>query len=405
MKNMSNPATSIAAFDQRRFFDKALSFGVAQGIISAEKLATIEADLAKGMVQIANYFGTAYLRPDLELSVIRMANLISLYLEDHAQGDLQIAAQSLQKNTLLSHSKNGADMLRRLHAMPRDTLLLKDGAASAEEQQSFLNEMSGEERISWPQYQADLARGQALKDKIELGFWLAKKLRLGNEDICDAEQLISSVMLLVLVPDAKIKLPSRKEFNLLIKAAKAKKTVYNPDRFELFFSDAPILIKRTAHAEMEHFLAHELPKIRSNSFNLESFFLDGGINEISDYDAAIAKNWQRLSQDGDNAVIATLFLLVATEQPVKSAMLKREAIAMVKALREKGLNSALVAEFIENHVPVEQREELTDFWENDLKEEAETALANKDPEFPDEYMERAFKYLLKNCSTTWKGRS
>ncbi|MGL4995045.1 MAG: hypothetical protein ACRC6G_02585, partial [Deefgea sp.] len=78
---------------------------------------------------------------------------------------------------------------------------------------------------------------------------------------------------------------------------------------------------------------------------------------------------------------------------------------MVKALREKGLNSALVAEFIENHVPVEQREELTDFWENDLKEEADTALANKDPEFPDEFMERAFKYLLKNCSTTWKGRS
>ena len=98
--NMSNTTTSIAAFDQRRFFDKALSFGVAQGIISAEKLATIEADLAKGMVQIANYFGTAYLRPDLELSVIRMTNLISLYLEDHAQGDLQIAAQSLQRNKI-----------------------------------------------------------------------------------------------------------------------------------------------------------------------------------------------------------------------------------------------------------------------------------------------------------------
>ncbi|MGL4995426.1 MAG: hypothetical protein ACRC6G_04565, partial [Deefgea sp.] len=373
MNTMSQTNTHIAAFDQRRFFDKALSFGVAQGIISTEKLSTIQADLAKGMVQIANYFGTAYLRPDLELSVIRMTNLISIYLEDHSQGDLQIAAQSLQKNTLLSHSKNGADMLRRLHAMPRDTLLLKDGPASLEEQQSFLNEMSGEERISWPQYQADLARGQALKDKIELGFWLAKKLRLSSEDICDAEQLICSVMLLIFAPDGKVKLPSRKEFNLLIKAAKAKKTVYNPDRFELFFNDAPIVIRRTAHAEMEHFLAHELPKIRSNSFNLESFFLDGGINEISDYDAEIAKNWHCISQDGDNAVIATLFLLVATEQPIKSAMLKREATSMVKALREKGLNSALVAEFIENHVPVEQREELTDFWENDLKEEADTA--------------------------------
>lgn len=402
---MSNSTTSLAAFDQRRFFDKALSFGVAQGIISADKLRTIEADLAKGMVQIANYFGTAYLRPDLELSVIRMTNLISLYLEDSAKGDLQTAAESLQKNTLLSHSKNGADMLRRLHAMPRDTLLLKDGAASAEEQQSFLNIMSGEARISWPQYQADLARGQALKDKIELGFWLAKKLRLGNEDICDAEQLINSVMLLILAPDGKLKLPNRKEFNALIKAVKPKKVSYNPARFELFFSDAPSAISRTAQAEMQLFLANELVKIRSNSFNLESFFLDGGINEISDYDAAIAKNWQRLSHDGDNAVIVTLFLLAATEQPIKSSMLKREAVAMVQALREKGLNSDLVAQFIEQNVPVEQREELTDLWENDLKEEAETALANKDPDYPDEYMERAFKYLLKNCSTTWKGRS
>lgn len=402
---MNTSNTTLAAFDQRRFFDKALTFGVAQSIISAEKLSSIETDLAKGMVQIANYFGTAYLRPDLELAVIRMTNLISLYLEDHAQGDLQIAAQSLQKNTLLSHSKQGADMLRRLHAMPRTTLLLKEGAASAEEQQSFLNEMSGDTQISWPQYQADLARGQALQNKIDLGFWLAKKLRLGSEEICDAEQLIASVMLLILAPDGKVKLPNRKEFNALIKDVKPKKTSYKPERFALFFGDAPAAIARTADAEMDAFLTHEWPKIRENRFNLETYFIDGGINEISDYDAAIAKNWQRLSQDGDNAVIATLFLLVATEQPVKSAMLKREAVAMVKALREKGLNSALVAEFIENHVPVEQREELNDFWENDLKEEAETALANKDPDFPDEYMERAFKYLLKNCSTTWKGRS
>ncbi|WP_051534867.1 hypothetical protein [Deefgea rivuli] len=402
---MNTSNTNLAAFDQRRFFDKALTFGVAQSIISAEKLKSIETDLAKGMVQIANYFGTAYLRPDLELAVIRMTNLISLYLEDHAQGDLQTAAQSLQKNTLLSHSKQGADMLRRLHAMPRDTLLLKQSAASSEEQQSFLNEMSGDTQISWPQYQADLARGQALQNKIDLGFWLAKKLRLGNEEICDAEQLIASVMLLILAPDGKVKLPNRKEFNALIKAVKPKKISYNPARFELFFSDAPPAIARTADAEMDAFLTQELPKIRENSFNLETYFIDGGINEISDYDAAIAKNWQRLSQNDDNAVIATLFLLVATAQPVKSAMLKREATAMVQAVRDHGFNSALVTEFIENHVPVELREELADFWEHDLKEEAETALANKDPEFPDEYMERAFKYLLKTCNTTWKGRS
>ncbi|WP_288842257.1 hypothetical protein [uncultured Deefgea sp.] len=398
-------STTVTTFDSRRFFDKAFVYGVQHGIISAERQTMIQADLAKGMVQIANYFGTAYLRPDLELAIIRITNLISIYLEDHAQGDVQVAAQSLQNNSLLSHSKQGADMLRRLHSQPKETLLLQYGAASTEEQQSFLNEMSRESQISWPEYKAELARGQAIQNLLDLGFWLAKKLKLASEEICDAEQLINTAMLLILAPKAAMKLPKRSEFDTLLKAVKPKKVSENPERFALFFSDAPTKIEQIAQTEMDRFIAQEWPKIRSNQLNLAHYYLHGGIDAISDYDAAIAKNWQRISHNDDNSVIATLFLLVATGQPVKSAMLKREASAMVQALRENGLNNAAVIEFIEQHVPVELREELTDFWLNDLKEDADTALANKDPEFPDLYMERAFKYLQNNCNTTWKGRS
>ena len=83
----------------------------------------IQEDFSKGIVQIANYFGTAHLRPELELALHRMVNLISLYLEDMSGGDLQIAAASLRDKTFLSHSKAGSDMLKRLHAMPDSTLI------------------------------------------------------------------------------------------------------------------------------------------------------------------------------------------------------------------------------------------------------------------------------------------
>ncbi|MBW8457349.1 MAG: hypothetical protein K0M58_02730, partial [Thiobacillus sp.] len=79
-------ATALATFDSRPFFDKALRYGVQQGLITPERLLGIQTDFSKGIVQIANFFGTAHLRPELELALRRMVNLVSLYLEDMAGG-------------------------------------------------------------------------------------------------------------------------------------------------------------------------------------------------------------------------------------------------------------------------------------------------------------------------------
>jgi len=117
-------ATALATFDNRPFFDKALRYGVQQGILTPAQLQNIQEGFSKGIVQIANFFGTAHLRPELELALHRMVNLVSLYLEDMSEGDLQIAAASLRDKTFLSHSKAGSDMLKRLHAMPDSTLIV-----------------------------------------------------------------------------------------------------------------------------------------------------------------------------------------------------------------------------------------------------------------------------------------
>ena len=98
MKDENQPATSgMALFDERPFFEKALAHGLQHGLIDADKLAAIRADAPKGMVQIARYFGSEFLRPELEKAKDRLVNLISLNLQHSSGGDLQVAAQALRE--------------------------------------------------------------------------------------------------------------------------------------------------------------------------------------------------------------------------------------------------------------------------------------------------------------------
>ena len=78
----------MALHDSRAFFEKALAHGLQHGILDAATLDAIHAEAPKGMVQIARYFGSEFLRPELEKARERMVNLISLYLQDSCEGDL-----------------------------------------------------------------------------------------------------------------------------------------------------------------------------------------------------------------------------------------------------------------------------------------------------------------------------
>jgi hypothetical protein len=113
--------STVSLFDARPFFEKALVYGVQHGIIPPEKIEAINTDAPKGMVQIARYFGSEFLRPELEKARDRMLNLVSLYLEHSTGGDLQQAAESLRDYSFLSRSKGGSDMLKALIAMPQNS--------------------------------------------------------------------------------------------------------------------------------------------------------------------------------------------------------------------------------------------------------------------------------------------
>ena len=59
---MATTQNSLASIDARSFFARALAYGVAHGVLTESHLDKIRQDGPKGIVQIANHFGTAYLQ-------------------------------------------------------------------------------------------------------------------------------------------------------------------------------------------------------------------------------------------------------------------------------------------------------------------------------------------------------
>lgn len=408
-------ATALTTFDNRPFFDKALRYGVQQGILTPAQLQGIQEGFSKGIVQIANFFGTAHLRPELELALHRMVNLVSLYLEDMSGGDLQIAAASLRDKTFLSHSKAGSDMLKRLHAMPDSTLIV-GRSASPESQRAYLDEKTAADTLSHAEYRSELVMRQAHQNTIDFAFWLATKMGVSRNDIDDADSLIRSAMLVFFVDQAELTLPTRTAFVGLIQAAKPAKARLNDARLKAFFKEAPTEFQQLAQCAMARFIEKDLPQIRSASSTAdkllygesgETFFVRESLDEdVREYDRLVAKEWDRVThgETDDPAVVATVCFFVATGFPPKASMLLREGKEIIRVFRTSGFDSQAVIKFIDDQAPEAIRQDLKASWTDDLRREAEERLADLDPNWPDTHMERALEYLRQTCRATWKPR-
>lgn len=408
-------ATALATYDNRPFFDKALRYGVQQGILTPAQLQSIQEGFSKGIVQIANFFGTAHLRPELELALHRMVNLVSLHLEDMSEGDLQLAAASLRDKTFLSHSKAGSDMLKRLHAMPDSTLIV-DRAVSPDSQRAYLDEKTAADTIPLAEYRSELALRQDHHNTIDFAFWLATKMGVSRNDIDEADSLIRSAMLVFFVDQAELKLPTRTAFVGLIKAAKQAKTRFNDARLKTFLKEAPTEFQQLAKRAMDRFIERDLPQIRAPSSTAdkllygeagEMYFVSESLDEdVREYDRLVAKEWDRVTRGeaDDPAVVATVCFFVATGFSPKASMLLREGKEIIQVFRTSGFDSPAVIKFIDDHAPEAIREDLQKSWADDLKREAEEQLADRDPNWPDTHMERALEYLRKTCRAAWKAR-
>lgn len=410
---MATHSTALAAFDHRPFFDKALHYGVAQRIITTDRVQSIAQDLAKGMVQIANYFGTAHLRPELDLALRRMVKLVSLYLEDVSCGELEAAALALRDKSLLSLSKGGSEMLKRLHALPESAVIGGEDV-SPESQRAYLDEITRSASFSLESYRAELDARQKNQTEIDFSVWLARKMGVARRDVDDAQALIRSAMLVLFVDKAALALPSRTAFVRLIKAARAAKAKLDERRLDAFLKNEPLEFQRLTREAMAAFIANDLVQIRASGASADkllygdqaqSYFVNASVDDdVREYDRLVAKEWDRVTRGeaDDPAVLASVFLLLATGLPPKASLLLKDAKALIGIFRASGFDSPAVTGFIAGQAPEAMREELLRFWEDDLKREAEQQLADSDPNWPDSHMERAIDYLRTTCRATWK---
>lgn len=415
---MAQSATAVATVDRRPFFEKALRFGLQHAIIAPSRLDLLVADGPKGIVQIANHFGTAHLRTDLEIARVRMVNLVSLYLEDLSDGDLHVAAASLRDKSFLAHSKGGSDLLKMLHAMP-DSTLIGSHEVSADSQKYFLNDATYAAPLALDTYRAERAQRQDNQRRIALACWLGRKLGVGNDDLQAvlADAVIRCALLVLFIPDAKLELPGATGLAKLLQAARKKAVKLDEARLSAFLADGPDDFQRQTRAAMTDFVAAEIPALRAGTQSVDAllhrdadgdYFINENVAEdLGEYDRLVAKEWTRVTKgDSDDPnVLATLFLRLATGQPPAASLLQREAKEVIQTFRQRGFDSKAVIDYIEAHAPHQSQGELKHFWQEDLRPEAEVHLADTDPEMPDTHMERALPYLRKTCNAAWKGRA
>ena len=174
----------VSLYDGRPFFEKALQHGIAHNIIDREKLGSISRDAPKGMVQIARYFGSEFLRPELEKALGRMVNLVSLYLQSSTDGDLQAAAISLRDHSFLSRSKGGSDMLKAMIAMPQNSHFGMNERGGFTD--GHIPQLAKWSLCSLADYQAELAKRQQVAQVIDAAIWFANELGLDADDLEEA---------------------------------------------------------------------------------------------------------------------------------------------------------------------------------------------------------------------------
>lgn len=402
--------STVSTYDARPFFEKALAHGVRHGLIDAKVEQAMRTDGAKGMVQIADFFGTAFLRANLELARQRIVTLASLYLEDFSGGDLHKAALSLRDHTFLSHSRGGSEMLKALHAMPKSTLF---GDLEQEPVKDFLAEWSSLGLQIYPAYRAALAERREIVRLLDAAAWFAGQMGIARTTLsgssvderylASAEAVIRTATLLRLGKDSDC--PNRADFARLVLGLRKKSAA--PRMKKLLKTAMEGLpeqyrdIEQAIRGQIEQF---DLPKILDESLALDAllnqlelryFLRPTGIDEISEYDAMVSAEWHKIMKGRiEPDARLTVFLCLAAGAAPKPTVSEASAKTIVRKLRVNGIDTAAVQRFIEQSAPFDLRESLLSLWQDEFLPDAEMALLDG----ADAKYVGAMKFLRENCS-------
>ncbi len=393
----------LATVDRRPYFEKALTHGVARRMIDPARCDAIVSDGAKGSVQVAQYFGTSHLFASLDNARKRIVHLVSLYLEHQYGDDLAKAAQSLQDNSFLSHSRGGNDLLKALHAMPESAVF--DGGAQGQALKEFQDERTLAKPMSCAAYRKELNRRDLNNRMLEAARWFAQDMNvpLAALDSVAAEAVIRTALLRRLGRAGNC--PNRAEFAALIETLRAALAGTGKLKFPKgLMADVPVQHQPIAAAIRREIDKHDAPLLADLTKPLDAvldmldaryFLRDTGLEDIDAFDAFVSKEWQKLTKGKEDPFSRqTVLLCLAAGVRPKTTLSVPEARALIRRVRAHGFNTGVVVDLINTSAPFSIRSDLLSMWEEEFFPEAQERLQDASD---DKYI-YAMQFLTENCN-------
>ena len=396
---------SVALFDDRPFFEKALAFGVQHGVLDPVKLDAIQTDAPKGMVQIARYFGSEFLRPELEKAKDRIVNMVSLTLEIQSGGDLRKAAEQLREHSFMSRSKAASDMLKALIVMPQNTHFGMNAHGGFSDK--HIPQLAKWSLCSVADYQAELAKRQQVAYVIDAAIWMADQLGLHADDLeeagCDAEAVIRTALLAAATKHKEM--PDWVAFQKIIATLRkpsATKAINlaAPKNLPTEFKVAVERVRQSIEADLPKILDAKLtPQKLFNqtpAFVGRYFWLEDGLNEVDHFDRQTSAAWTKATGGhSDDSSLLTLFLCIAAGSAGKTLLTEKTAASLIRKIRKSGVQTDLALAFIQANAPAQHQDDYINMWESFIDDALVTLESDHDYQLHD-----ALALLRLECNVT-----
>lgn len=398
----SESTHGVSLFDARPFFEKALIYGVQHGLLDQAKLAAMAEEAPKGMVQIARYFGSEYLRPELEKARDRLVNLISLHLQDVSRGDLRMAAGLLRDHSLLSRSKAGSDLLKALIVMPQNTHFGMNERGGFSDR--HIPQLARWTLASYADYQAEFLARQHAVQVVEAALWLGDQLGLSADDLQDAEPDAEAVIrtALLLNMTRRKELPDWVTFEKMITALRkqqpAAALLTLPKHLPEAYRAVVEAVRQSMLADWPRLLDARLSARKlfdqTPAFMGRYFWLEDGLSEVSQHDRNRSSAWDKLTQGhSDDGTVLTLCLCVAAGSPSKTLLTDKTAATLVRKIRKHGWQPALATHYLQAHAPEQHQDDFIGLWQEFVYESQTTLLSDRDSKLLD-----ALALLRRECN-------
>ena len=374
---------ALARFDQRPFFEKALAYGIQHGILDAARLDAIQTEAPKGMVQIARYFGSEFLRPELEKARQRIVNLVSLNLEHSSGGDLRQAAEALQNHSFLSRSKAASDMLKALIAMPQSSHFgMFDNTGFTDDHIPQLAQWS---LRSLADYRAELGKRQQVAQLIDAARWFAERLEQDADTLqeagCEAEAVIRTGLLALATRQTQ--LPDWVGFQKIILALRKKAasaSIALPHDLPAEYRAAVETVRQSLLADLPRILDSQIglrPLFQQTpAFLGRYFWLEDALSEVDDYARSASNQWNKATAGhSDDSSLLTLFLCLATASTPKTLLTPKSAATLIRKIRKTGVQDERVSQFILDNAPPAYQSDYLQLWQ-DFWTEAQSTLCS-----------------------------